>query len=342
MGESLNVGYAPANIANKDLKWETTSQFDVGLDVGLYDEKLMFTFDYYYKETTDLLARVDLPMSAGFTSTIQNIGSMSNKGFEFSVNAKPFTGKFSWDIGFNIYSNKNEILELAKDADIFAPGPGGLLPSMHILREGQPISMFYGYVKEGMDENGFIKYKNLDDNPAINDLDRQIIGSPHPDFSTGFNNIFRYKNLELTVFLEGSYGFDILNAGRYEFANSFYKGQNQITEVYESYWRPDNTSAKYPKPSVKNTFKPSDMYIEDGSYLKVRHINLSYSLPVTNIEWIRNAQVFFSGENLFTFTNYSWYDPEISQYNSGDLRLSVDNRSYPQTKTLVFGLKLGF
>ncbi len=342
LGDALNIGYAPANIANKDLRWETTTQIDAGLDVGLFDEKLRFTLDYYYKKTTDLLARVDLPMSAGFTSTVQNIGSMSNNGIEFSVDAKPLTGEFSWDIGFNIYTNKNKILELAKGADIYAPGPGGLLPSMHILREGQPISMFYGYVQDGLDDNGFIKYKNLDDNPVINDLDRQIIGSPHPDFNAGLNNTFSYKNFEFTIFLESSYGFDILNATIYEYANSFYKGQNQIREVYLDYWRPDNKTAKYPKPSVKNVFKPSDLYVEDGSYLKVRHVNLSYSLPVQNLQWIRSAQVYFSGENLFTFTNYSWYDPEISQYSSGDLRLNVDNRSYPQTRTFVFGVKLGF
>ena len=342
LGDALNIGYAPANIANKDLKWETTTQIDGGLDLGLFDEKLRFTLDYYYKKTTDLLAQVNLPMSAGFTSTVQNIGSMSNSGFEFSVDAKPITGVFSWDIGFNIYTNKNKILKLAKGADIYAPGPGGLLPSMHILREGQPISMFYGYVQDGMDANGFIKYKNLDDNPVINDLDRQIIGNPHPDFNAGLNNTFSYKNFEFTIFLESSYGFDILNATRYEYANSFYKGQNQIREVYLDYWRPDNTTAKYPKPSVKNVFKPSDLYVEDGSYLKVRHVNLSYSIPVKNLNWIRSAQMYFSGENLFTFTKYSGYDPEVSLYSSGDLRLNVDNRSYPQTRTFTFGVKLGF
>ena len=121
-GDALNIGYAPSNMANKKLKWETTTQYDAGLDVGLFDEKLRLTLDYYYKITTDLLARVDLPPSGGFTSSTQNIGSVSNRGFELQIDSVPFTGNFQWDISANFYTNRNEIIELSKGADVFAPG----------------------------------------------------------------------------------------------------------------------------------------------------------------------------------------------------------------------------
>ena len=341
LGDALNIGYAPANIANKNLKWETTTQYDAGIDFGMFNERLRFSADYYYKKTTDLLARVDLPMSAGFLSSTQNIGQMSNEGVEFTVDARPFVNEFKWDVNFNISTNKNKIIKLSKGADLFANGAGGLLTSMHILREGYPISMFYGYVQDGMDDNGFMKYKDLNNDGKISDLDRDFIGKPHPDFMFGLSNSFSYKNFDLNIFLEGSYGFDIINVGRYEYANSFYKGQNQIKEVYDSYWTPENRNAKYPKPSFKNTFKPSDQYVEDGSYIKIRNITLAYNIPVNNVKWCRNAQIYVAAQNYFTFTKYSWYDPEVSQYGSGDLRLNVDNKSYPQAKTITVGVKLG-
>jgi outer membrane receptor protein involved in Fe transport len=311
------------------------------LDVGLFDEKLRLTIDYYYKITTDLLAQVDLPPSGGFTSSTQNIGSVSNRGFELQIDAVPFTGNFQWDISANFYTNKNNIIELSKGADVFAPGIG-LLSSMHILREGEPISMFYGYLWDRIDENGQNAYKDLNEDGEINDLDRSIIGSPHPDFNAGLINTFTYKNWQLGIFLEGSFGHDILNISSYEHMDSFYKGRNQLSKVANDYWTPQNLDAKYPKPSVSVTQLPSDVYVEDGSYVKIRNINLSYSLPVEQIGWIQNASVYVSGENLYTFTNYSWYDPEVSAFNSGDLRIGTENGSYPQARIYTIGLKLGF
>lgn len=340
-GDALNIGYAPSNMANKELKWETTTQYDAGLDVGLFDEKLRLTLDYYYKKTTDLLAQVDLPQSTGFRSSTQNIGSISNQGFELQIDAVPFTGNFQWDISANFYTNKNKIIGLSKGADVFAPGLG-LLSSMHILREGEPLSMFYGYIWDRIDQNGQNAYKDLNDDDEIDNLDRTIIGNPHPDFNAGLNNTFTYKNWQLGIFLEGAFGHDILNVSAYEHMDSFYKGRNQLSKVANDYWTPQNLDAKYPKPSSSLTQLPSDVYVEDGSYVKIRNINLSYSLPVEQIGWIQNASVYVSGENLYTFTNYSWYDPEVNAFSSGDLRIGTDYRTYPQARTYTIGLKLGF
>lgn len=340
-GDALNIGYAPANIANKELSWETTTQYDAGLDFGFFKEKIRLSVDYYYKLTTDLLARVDLPPSAGFTSSTQNIGSMSNQGFEFQLDAVPVTGKFKWDLSANFYINRNKIVELAKGADLFAPG-ADLLGTMHILREGEPISMFYGYVWDRIDENGQNTYKDLNSDGKINNLDRTIIGNPHPKWNAGLNNTFSYNNWQLSIFLESTYGHDILNISSYDHIDSFYKGRNQLSKVVKDYWTPENPDAKYPKPSSSITQLPSDVYVEDGSYLKIRNINLSYSLPSNNLAWLRNLTIYVSGENLFTFTKYSWYDPEVSAYSSGDLRLGTEHHSYPQSRVYTIGLKLGF
>ncbi len=340
LGNRLNIGFAPANIANKELQWETTTQYDVGLDAGFFEGRLRFSADYYHKLTEDLLAQVDLPLSAGFTSSTQNIGSIKNYGFEFQIGATPMSGEFMWDINANLYTNTNEIVELSKGADVFAPDLD-LLSSMHILREGQPISMFYGYLWDRIGENGQNVYKDLNDDGTINDLDRTIIGSPHPDFNFGFDNTFTYKNFELNFLLEGSIGHEILNIAIYEHADSFYKGRNQIEAVAQDFWTPENQDAKYPVPSASVTQLPSDIYVEDASYMKIRHISLAYSIPVESIDWLRHINVYISSENLLTVTNYSWYDPEINHYANSDLRLGTENRTYPQSRTITAGIKLG-
>ena len=237
--------------------------------------------------------------------------------------------------------NRNKVIELSKGADIFASSVG-LLGSMHILREGEPLSMFYGFLWDRIDENGQNAYKDLNNDGTINELDRTVIGNPHPKWNAGFNNTFTYNNWQLNIFLEGSFGNDILNMSSYEHLDSFYKGRNQLSKVIKDYWTSENLDAKYPRPSANVIQMPSDVYVEDGSYVKIRSINLTYSLPVNQLNWIRNASVYLSGENLITFTKYSWYDPEISAYSSGDLRLGTENHNFPQPKVYTIGLKLGF
>lgn len=353
MGNQLQIGYAPGSIANKDLQWETTSQFDVGADLGILDERFRFTLDYYYKKTTNLLAQVDLPPSSGYNSSTQNIGEMENQGVEFNINGAILEGEFKWDASFNIYANKNKILKLSKGADVFASKVENMIPTMHILREGEPISMFYGYIRDGFTETGQVQYKDIagrdeegnlvyEPDGTVNDDDRDFIGSPHPDFQFGFNNTFSFKGFTLDLFLEGSQGFQIINGQREKLANSFYKGQNQLAEVYGNWWTPGNSDVDYPIPSVNNTFKQSDDWVEDGSYIKIRTITFAYNFDVNKIDWLENAQIYLNGQNLFTFTKYSGIDPEIAQFSSGDLRLGVDQYTYPKTKTISLGVKLGF
>ena len=353
LGDALGVGFIPGSPANTDLKWETTDQYDIGLDFGLLNNRVQLAFDYYYKKTSDLLAQVNLPSSVGFISTTQNIGEMENKGFEFSVDATVVNNdNLSWDTSFQFSKNKNKVLKLARGADVFPPQVNNLISSFHILREGLPLSTFYGFVNDGYDENGQNQYVDfagrdangnlvMEPDGQITDDDRTIIGNPHPDFTFGFGNTFKYKNFTLNVFLEGAQGFDIVWGTKFQLKNSFFRGANQLSEV-SNRWTPSNTTnATSPIASTDNIFRGSTEFVEDGSYIKIRTINLAYDIPVDKIDWLNNAQVYINAQNFFTFTDYSGYDPEVKSYGEGDLRLGVDNNVYPSTKTLSFGIRVG-
>lgn len=353
LGDNLDVGFIPGSPANTDLKWETTEQYDVGLDFGLLKNRVRFAFDYYYKKTSDLLAVVDLPSSVGFVSSTQNIGEMENKGFEFSVDATVVNNQdLTWDSSFQLSRNRNKVVKLARGADVFPPQVNNLISSFHILREGLPISSFYGFVNDGYDETGRNKYLDfagrdvngdliMEPDGQITDDDRKVIGSPHPDFTFGFNNTLKYKNFTLNVFVEGAQGFDIVWGTKFQLRNSFFRGGNQLAEVLNR-WTPTNTTnPSSPVVSSDNIFRGSTEYVEDGSYIKIRTINLAYDIPVKQLSWINNAQVYVNAQNFFTITNYSGYDPEVSGYSDGDLRLGVDNNVYPSTKVISMGLRIG-
>ncbi|MDO5980260.1 SusC/RagA family TonB-linked outer membrane protein [Flavivirga spongiicola] len=352
LGGELGVGFVPGTPANPNLKWETTDQFDIGVDFGILKNRVRFTFDYYYKKTTDLLARVDLPSSVGFNSITQNIGEMENKGIEFNVDANIANNEdFSWDTTFQISRNRNEITKLARGADVFPPRVNNLISSFHILREGLPISMFYGFVNDGYDANGqnqYLDFASTDSNGdivmepdgQITDADQRVIGNPHPDYTFGFGNTFKYKNFTLNVFLEGAQGFDLVWGTKFQLRNSFFRGGNQLTDVL-NHWTPTNTNPSSPVISSNNLFRGSTEFIEDGSYIKIRTINLAYNIPTDKVSWLNNAQVYVNAQNMFTFTKYSGYDPEVSGYADGDLRLGVDNNVYPSTKVISMGLRLG-
>ena len=342
IGAQGTIGFAPANIGNPDLKWETTTQLDVGLDIGLLQNALTVTLDYYHKQTDDLLAVVNLPPSSGFATTLQNIGSLENKGFEFSAGADVFRSSqsFSWNINVNGSFNRNRITSLSKGADIFAPNIS-FVGGAHILRIGEPMSSFYGYIENGLTENGLINYADLNGDGTINVLDRKIIGSPHPDFIYGLTNTLKYKNFNFTVFIQGEEGKQLWNSNEYFSASSFYRGVNNIAEVANR-WTPNNPNmnAPYPKASSALNFMASDRFVEDASYIRLKNIQLAYSLPLKG-RALQSARIFVSGQNLLTFTNYSWFDPDVSSFASGDLRIGVDQGAFPITKTITFGVEIG-
>ncbi len=344
--DALYTSFAPGTTYPGNLKWETTEQKDFGIDLGILKNRFSFTADYYIKNTRDLLNSVVLPSSLGYTSTIKNVGEVQNNGLELGLNANIFNGAFKWDVSANISFNRNKVVKLYDGEDIL----GGTVSVVvindvtNILREGRPIGQFWGYLEDGYDNNGYIKFKDLNNDGLIDKKDKTYIGNPNPDFIYGLNSTMSYKNFELTLFLQGSQGNDIFNASSIYTIDYGY-GMNMPREVFTDHWTPTNSTAKYPALTYKNTARVSDRFIEDGSYLRLKNIQLAYNLPVKRlgIGWLQNAQIYASGQNLLTITKYSWWDPEINSYGgSNSTSQGIDHFSYPVAKSVTCGIRVGF
>ena len=352
VGNTESIGYAPSGIANSKLRWETTGQLDIGFDLGILDDRINFTFDYYKKNTRNLLASVPLPPSVGFGSILQNIGEIQNQGVEFSVNADILSGVFKWDVSGQISANKNKVVKLAGDRDIISTGEISGLSGYNIARVGLPLGMFYGYLEEGLDENGLIKYIDINKDGAINPLDRVIMGDPNPNFIFGFTSNFSYRNFDLNVFIEGVQGNNIFFQTGYTNLNSFQRGQNQLEDLFGNYWTANdpNPRAKYPKISAGTQMAASDRFIEDGSYLRIKTLQLGYNLPVGKLgaDFINRARVYVKANNLFTFTKYIGLDPDVnttgndSQNVGSRLSMGTDTNGYPNAKIYAIGIQLDF
>lgn len=344
-GNELYNTFAPGTTLPGDLKWETTEQFDFGVDVGLFENRLFLTADYYIKNTRDLLNTVSLPSSMGFITTIRNVGEVKNKGFEFGANAKLFTNEFKWDVNTNISFNRNEVVSLNNGDDILGGYVGVLViqDNVNILREGRPIGQFYGYLEDGYDETGHIKFQDLNNDGEINAADKTYIGDPNPDFIFGFNSTMNYKNFELNIFLQGSYGNDIFNASSIPSTLDYGQGLNMPREVLENHWTPDNRDAKYPLITLNTAARVSDRFIEDGSYLRLKNIQLAYNFPTEawGVDWFSRAQLYISGQNLLTLTDYSWWDPEVNS-RGASVDQGIDHYSYPISKVVTVGLRASF
>lgn len=345
--DALYNTFAPGTRLPGNLRWETTEQADVGLDLGLLNNRFRLTADYYVKNTRDLLNTVQLPLSFGFTSTLQNVGQIQNKGVELAVDGRIVDKAFKWDLSANVAFNRTKVVKLYGGADILGGNVGVTLISdaANLLREGEQFSVFYGYTADGYDDNGREKYLDLNGDKVINQLDKSIIGNPNPDFIYGLNSSMSYKGLELTLFFQGTQGNDILNVSSINNTLDYGFGLNMPRTVFLDHWTPTNKTAKYPVISRANSYNYSNRLIEDGSYLRLRNIQLAYNLPLSawGAKWMRSAQVYASGQNLLTLTKYSWWDPETnSQGGSNSIGQGIDHYSYPTAKSVTFGLRVGF
>ncbi|MFY0652455.1 MAG: TonB-dependent receptor [Cyclobacteriaceae bacterium] len=340
INDQLVNTFAPGSRLPGDLQWETTEQFDIGFDLGLLDNRIFVTADYYVKNTSDLLNTVVLPSSLGFTSTIQNVGSVQNKGFELGVTAKILTGDFNWDLSSNLTINRNKVTKLHNGEDIFTSRVSILAinDNLQILKEGSPIGQFWGFVEDGYDDEGFINIVDQNEDGFINSEDKTFIGDANPDFIYGLNSSMSYKNFNLTLFIQGSQGNDIFNASVILGTNDFGQGINAPRDLFSDHWTAQNTDAKYPLISRSTDAYESDRWIEDGSYMRLRNIELAYNIPIEN-NWLRSAQVYFSGQNLLTLTNYSWWDPEVNSRGAG--QPGIDHHTYPVAKTVTVGVRVG-
>ncbi|MFC6194170.1 TonB-dependent receptor [Dyadobacter subterraneus] len=346
-GDALTTAYSPSSRLAGPLKWETTAQTDAGIDFSILNNRFSFTADYYIKNTRDLLNNVQLPSSLGYTYTIQNIGKIQNKGFEFSANAKVLQGDFKWDLSGNISFNKNKVVKLYGGNDILgdAINISVVNDNINILREGESLGSFYGYVSKGYDEKGMVVYEDFNNNGVRDAGDKKIIGNPNPKFTYGLSSNMSYKNFDLSIFVQGSQGNDIFNLSAVNQTNDYGQALNMPKDVFEDHWTPTNTNAKYPVIKTSSQPQVSDRFIENGSFLRFKNIQLSYNVPVSklNIKWMTHAQIYVSAQNLFTITKYSWYDPEINSYGgSNSILQGIDHYVYPVAKTTTVGIRVGF
>lgn len=344
-GNDRYTYFAPGSTKPADLKWETTSQFDLGLDFGVLDNKLHFTADYYIKETKDLLNSIQLPTSTGYSSTLGNIGQIRNSGFELTIDAHPFTGDFKWDLTANISTNRSKVKKLYEGQDILGGWIGFMVVEDNsvILREGEPMGVFYGYLQDGYDEKGAEKYKDVNGDGILNQDDKTIIGDPNPDFIYGLNSSMRYKDFEFSFFLQGSQGNDLFNASSIDNTLYYAYGLNQQREVLYNHWTPENPNAKYPKPVNGLSMRLSDRFVENGSYLRLKNVEFAYNLPVKKWNWkyIQRARLSLSMQNLFTITSYSGWDPDVNMQGGG-IAQGIDQNAYPVARTYTFGINMTF
>jgi TonB-linked SusC/RagA family outer membrane protein len=337
-------GIFPSNIPNPDLKWESTTQFNIGINVGLFDDRITLTADYYNKQTKDLLLSRPLPSSTGFSSITENVGRVENKGIELSIESQNFIGEnFTWNTQFNISGNRNEVLELYNGQPIDDIGRGG-----NRIMEGQPIGIFYSFKSLGVDPStGDIVYADTNFDGEITSDDRTIVGNPHPDFIFGLTNNFTYKGFDAAIFLQGSYGNDVFNGSRL-FLESLQGGDNQVADVTRRWQQPgditDIPRATTDPIAAAQNKRVSSRFIEDGSYLRVKNVTVGYTLKKDVMEktMFSSLRVYFSAQNLLTFTNYSGLDPEVNYRGDDNSVIGTDFFTYPQAQVFTLGVNLKF
>lgn len=409
MPSALGMGFRPSNIPNTSIRWESQEQYNVGLDLGFFNGRLNLTVDAYYKKSDDMLMSMQLPSYMGTQGNVSsklqapkgNYGSIENKGLEITLDAHPVQLKnFSWDSNFQISFNKNKLLSLSDTENATLVGYGQFGDVVCVSEIGKPLYNFYGYKVEGVYKDlddiqnsakpakypsdgvfsrgntvwvGDIKYKDVDENGIIDERDRTDIGSPLPKFTFGWTNTFRYKNLDLSIFLNGSYGNKVMNYNSLTLTHMNSTWTNQLQSVVSkrarlepidptivyadgSKWfdHIDNVRVKNPGTKIPHTSindpndndRISDRYVEDGSFLRIKNITLGYTFPkaLLNKAKIENLRVYVNIQNLYTFTKYTGYDPEVgaSTQDSSGLTYGLDNGRYPSPAMYSFGLNITF
>lgn len=409
MPSALGMGFRPSNIPNTSIRWESQEQYNVGLDLGFFNGRLNLTVDAYYKRSDDMLMSMQLPSYMGTQGNVSsklqapkgNYGSIENKGLEITLDAHPVQLKnFSWDSNFQISFNKNKLLSLSDTENATLVGYGQWGDVVCVSEIGKPLYNFYGYKVEGVYKDlddiqnsakpakypsdgvfsrgntvwvGDIKYKDVDENGIIDERDRTDLGSPLPKFTFGWTNTFRYRNLDLSIFLNGSYGNKVMNYNSLTLTHMNSTWTNQLQSVVSkrarlepidptivyadgSKWfdHIDNVRVKNPGTKIPHTSindpndndRISDRYVEDGSFLRIKNITLGYTFPkaLLNKAKIENLRVYVNIQNLYTFTKYTGYDPEVgaSTQDSSGLTYGLDNGRYPSPAMYSFGLNITF
>ncbi len=413
MNTDLGMSYRPANIANTGIKWESQEQINVGLDLGFLHDRINLTVDWYRKESKDMLMQLQLPSYMGTSGNASsalaapwgNYGHIRNTGLEISLNTHPLTGNFQWDSDFQISFNRNKLISLSGTSSAQIVGYGQWTDVVSVTNVGESLYNFYGYVCDGVYQDledlqtspkpekypsngvfnknntvwvGDIKYKDLNGDGVIDENDRTKIGSPMPDFTFGWTNTLRYKNFDLSIFINGSVGNDVFNYLSMKLTHMNSTWTNQLIDVnnraqlvpidaskdYSNgvvvngvtvyHWYDDITNVRVANPGTSipratvndpnDNDRVSDRYIEDGSYVRLKNITLGYTFPKKLAQkWgLENLRVYANFQNLLTITGYSGYDPEIGASTASANVMGLDNGRYPSPTVYSFGLNVTF
>lgn len=354
---SLQGASTITSLANNELKWESTAMTNVGLDLGLFNDRLNLTFEWFDNQTKGMILGVPIPHSLGFDGApVANVGTVSNKGIEASLGYRKYTGDFRWSVDANFSTVKNELVSLGTGNTIFGPAFQG--DSYTYTEEGQPIAYFYGWIADGIfqegdetsqqanAEAGDIRFRDLNNDGIITDEDRTYLGHYMPDFTYGLNLSADYKNFDLSLFIQGVQGNEIFSNIRYH-TEGMTRLFNASTAVLDR-WTPTNTNTDVPRAvssDPNRNSRASSRFIEDGSYMRIKNLAIGYTLPS---QWlgktISNVRVYVSSQNLLTVTNYSGYDPEIGVRTgiNSSLGTGIDYGQFPQPRTFIGGLQVTF
>jgi TonB-dependent starch-binding outer membrane protein SusC len=330
-----NSGIAPTQLPNPDLKWETTVQTGFGLDFAIIDSRISLNADVYFNNTRDLLLERPLPPSTGYSIIYANIGNLENKGFELVLNTENIRGAFTWNTSFNFAANRNKITKLYDGQPIPDLGRGS-----NWVIEGEPIGIFMGYNCLGVDPTtGDLVYEDINNDGTITADDLTKTGDPNPDFTTGMTNTFSFKGFDLSIFLQAVYGNDVFNGTRI-YLESGSGEDNQTTTMLRRWMKPGDIT-DVPRAGDGAI---SSRFIENGSFLRIKNISIGYSFPKTLLKktGIKSARIYVSGQNLYTFTTYTGMDPEVNYFGNDNIILGTDFFTYPQSRTIMVGLNVGF
>lgn len=351
LGGNVLTGFAANRIPNENLGWETTYQYDAGLDIAFFNKRLLVTLDGYYKKTTDLLLNVEIPWTTGYASSLQNYGSVANKGLELGIRTKNLTAEFHWDTDLNISVNRNKVLTIGNGASSYISGN-------YIIQVGKPLGTFYGTVTDGILQTGEEAtkgkftgntapkagdrlYKDVSgDGTFTTAADRAIIGNAQADFIFGINNNFAWKGFDLSVFLQGAYGNQIINTNRQNL--EMFTGQQNASITALERWTPSHPGTTIPRAKLDPAPIFSDRFVEDGSFLRLKSVSLGYTIPksITNKLNLHSLSVYVTGQNLFTWTSYTGFDPEVT--SGSNVSPGTDAGIYPIAKTILAGLRVTF
>jgi len=357
MGDTRYTITNPTRIANPDLKWETTTQTNIGLDWGILAGRLSGTIDYFDRLTEDLLMDLPVPAQTGFTTKLANVGSVKNTGFEFLIDSRNLTGEFQWFTSLNFTALKNEVIDLGPIEKIIQGGVQ-FSQDISVIMPDEALNSYYGWEISGVWQTGddFTnapagvapgdwKYLDLDGDGSITANDRKVMGKCIPDFTWGMTNTFAYKDFNLNVYLIGVHGVELMNN---QMKDSFYPinfRRNKLAEPYVNRWTPNNPTNEYASfinPSSQGANIVNNKTVEDASFVRLQNITLTYTVPVQRIPIFKSLNIYVAGTNLHTLTKYSGMDPGANVNGTNNAALRLDYNTYPFSKVYTIGLQAGF